>query len=50
MLNVENIAKLAFCGWPRTGRPASRRRRLPVTVFLGAEHDVGLFADRTRLG
>src|SRR5262249_58698411 len=28
----------------RTGRPASRRRRLPVAVFLGAEHDVGLFA------
>jgi hypothetical protein len=32
------------------GAPASRRRRRPVTVFLGAEHDVGLFADRTRLG
>ena len=28
------------------GRPASRRRTIPVTVFLWPEHDVGLLVDR----
>ena len=36
-------------GWTRTGRPTSRRRRLPVALFRGAEHEV-VFADGTRAG
>ena len=33
-----------------TGRPASRRRALSRDAAFGPEHEVGLFADRTRHG
>ena len=37
------LTRVAANGAPRFGRS-----RLVVTVFLGGEHEVGLFADRTR--
>ena len=38
------LQRVAANGAPRFGR-----ERLPVPVFLGAVHEVGLFADRTRV-
>ena len=35
-------------GWPRTGRPAARRRAVSRDCACRPEDAVGLFADRTR--